>query len=175
VPYRSGGTGTGRGLEALVRAHRGNFFGWVAYTLSRSERRDAPLAKERPFAYDQTHLVSAVGSWVRGAWSFGGRWQLATGLPYTEITGATFNASLGRYLPTFGAPLAARFATNHSLDVRVERVFKRDGYRIAVFADLSNVYRNARILRFQYSDDFMMKKPVSDLMPLPSVGVRGEF
>jgi hypothetical protein len=44
-----------------------------------------------------------------------------------------------------------------------------------VFGDLGNVYRHARVLRYQYSDDFMSKKPVSDMLPLPSIGVRGEF
>src|SRR5262249_1109660 len=40
LPYITGGTGTSEGLEALIRAHRGNFFGWIAYTLSKATRRD---------------------------------------------------------------------------------------------------------------------------------------
>ncbi len=175
LPYKSGGTGTSQGVEALIRAHRGNFFGWIAYTLSKSTRRDAPGEPERPFAYDQRHLVSVVASWTHGAWQIGGRWQLATGLPYTEITGAVYSDQLQHWVPTFGPPLGARFATSHQLDLRVERSWKRDGYLIAVFTDLSNVYRNDRVLRYQYSADFMTRKPVSDLIPLPSLGVRGEF
>lgn len=175
LPYASGGTGTTRGLEALVRVQRGAWFGWLAYTLSRSVRRDAPLAPERPFAYDQRHLVSAVGSWKRGPWSFGGRWQLASGLPYTEIVGSEYVEQIGHYVPVLGAPYAARFPFSHQLDVRIERTWQRRGYRIAVFTDLSNVYRHERVLRYQYSDDFMSRKPVSDLIPLPSLGVRGEF
>jgi len=175
LPFTSGGTGRSTGFEALLRAHRGNFFGWLAYTFSRSTRHDAPGAPGRPFAYDQTHLVSAVGSYECGPWRFGARWQLATGLPYTEITNATWSEDLQHYLPVFGPTLAARHDTAHQLDVRVERTWQRPGYRIAVFADLGNVYRRARVLRYQYSEDFMTRKPVSDMMPLPSIGVRGEF
>ncbi len=175
LPYRTGGTGSSSGFEALVRAHRGRFFGWLAYTFSRSTRYDDPGDLGRPFAYDQTHLLSAVGSYERGAWRFGARWQLASGLPYTAITGATWSEELQHYIPSFGPALAERQALAHQLDLRVERIWQRPSYRIAVFADLGNVYRHARVLRYQYSDDFMTKKPVSDMMPLPSVGVRGEF
>jgi len=175
LPYRSGGRGWTRGLEALVRVQRGAWFGWLAYTLSRSMRRDAPLGDERPFAYDQTHLVSAVASWQRGPWRAGARWQLASGLPYTDVVGAEYVDAIGHYVPVLGAPYAARFPFSHQLDVRLERTWQRRGYRIAVFTDLSNIYRHERVLRFQYSDDFMSRKPVSDLIPLPSLGVRGEF
>jgi outer membrane receptor protein involved in Fe transport len=66
LPFKTGGTGRSTGFEALLRAHRGRFFGWLAYTFSRSTRHDAPEAPGRPFAFDQTHLVSAVGSSQRG-------------------------------------------------------------------------------------------------------------
>jgi hypothetical protein len=175
LPYRSGGTGSSNGFEVLVRAQRGNFFGWLAYTFSRSTRRDDPDGSLRPFAYDQPHMVSAVGSYRRGAWQYGARWQLATGLPYTEITGASYDENIGHYVPGFGPAFGARYATQHQLDLRAERTWQRKGYRIAVFADLGNVYRHARVLRYQYSEDFMTRKPVTDMMPLPSLGVRGEF
>ena len=175
LPFKSGGTGSSNGFEALVRAQRGRFFGWLAYTFSRSTRYDELGGSGRPFAYDQTHLFSAVGSYERGPWRVGARWQLSSGLPYTAITGATWSEQLQHYLPSFGPVLAERHDAAHQLDVRVERVWQRTNYRIAVFADLGNVYRHPRVLRYQYSDDFMTKKPVSDMMPLPSVGVRGEF
>jgi hypothetical protein len=175
LPFRSGGSGRSTGFETLLRAQRGSLFAWLAYTYSRSTRRDAPDAPGRPFAYDQTHLVSAVASYGRGPWRYGLRWQLATGLPYTEVTGAVWSPELNHHLPTFGEPYAARMGTSHSLDLRVERIWQRRGYRIAAFADLGNVYRRERVLRYQYSDDFMTKKPVADMLPLPSIGVRAEL
>lgn len=175
LPFKSGGTGRSVGFETLVRATRGPLFAWLAYTFSRSTRRDDPEAAGRPFAYDQTHLVTAVGSFARGPWRLGARWQLATGVPYTEITGAAYSEELQHHVPIFGKPLAARFEPTHQLDLRVERTWQRRGYRIAVFADLGNVYRRPRVLRYHYSDDFMTRKPVADMMPLPSIGVRGEL
>jgi hypothetical protein len=175
LPYRSGGTGATNGFEVLVRAQRGNFFGWLAYTFSRSTRRDDPDGGLRPFAYDQPHMLSAVASYQRGPWQLGARWQLATGLPYTEITGAAYDENIGHYVPGFGPAYAARYQTQHQLDLRVERTWQRKGYRLAVFADLGNVYRHARVLRYQYSEDFMTRKPVTDMLPLPSIGLRAEL
>ncbi len=175
LPFRSGGSGRSTGFETLIRAQRGPLFAWLAYTYSRSMRRDEPGAPGRAFAYDQTHLVSAVGSYERGPWRFGARWQLATGLPYTEVTGAAWSPELNHHLPTFGDPYAARMSTAHSLDLRVERTWQRRGYRSAAFADLGNVYRRERVLRYQYSADFMTKQPVADMLPLPSIGVRAEL
>ena len=40
--YVNRGFGRSFGAEALLRAKRDNFFGWLAYTVSRSERRDLP-------------------------------------------------------------------------------------------------------------------------------------
>jgi hypothetical protein len=175
LPFKSGGTGRSVGFETLVRATRGPLFAWLAYTFSRSTRRDDPASAGRPFAYDQTHLVTAVGSFARGPWRFGARWQLATGVPYTEIIGAAYSEELQLHVPIFGKPMAARFSPTHQLDLRVERTWQGRGYRIAVFADLGNVYRRPRVLRYHYSDDFMTRKPVADMMPLPSIGVRGEL
>ena len=42
LPYRSGGTGTSNGFEALIRAHRGKLFAWVAS--SGSSAFDTPSA-----------------------------------------------------------------------------------------------------------------------------------
>ena len=175
LPYKTGGTGRSTGFEVLLRAQRDRFFGWLAYTFSRSTRYDSPGAEGRPFAYDQTHLVSAVASYERGPWRYGARWQLASGLPYTAVIGSTWSETLQHHVPAFGPALGERHDLAHQLDVRVERVWRREHYRIAVFADIGNVYRHPRVLRYSYSDDFMTKKPVADMMPLPSVGVRGEF
>ena len=175
LPFASGGRGRSTGFETLLRAQRGPLFAWLAYTYSRSTRGGEPGGPGRPFAYDQTHLVSAVASYERGPWRFGARWQLATGLPYTEVTGAGWSPELNHYLPVFGAPYAARLDASHALDLRVERTWQRRGYRIAAFADLGNVYRRERVLRYQYSEDFMTRKPVADMLPLPSIGVRGEL
>src|SRR5687767_4939424 len=56
--YDNVGVGRAYGGELLLRYKQmGRFFGWLAYTLSRSERRDTPDADWEDFDYDQTHIL----------------------------------------------------------------------------------------------------------------------
>ncbi|HEU0029215.1 MAG TPA: TonB-dependent receptor [Kofleriaceae bacterium] len=175
LPYRSGAHGRSRGGELMLRAVRGESFAWLAYTYTRSKRDDGEMTVIRPTASDQPHVVTAVASTRRGAWRFGARWQLASGLPYTEVVGATYVPDVDRYVPTLGAAFAARYPTSHQLDVRVERTWQRKGYRIVGFLDVANTYRNARVVRYQYDPTYATKQPIDDMIPLPSLGVRAEL
>lgn len=175
LPYVTAGRGRSTGAEFLLRVRRGGVFGWLAYTYAHADRDDGPGTAVHPFAFDQPHNLTAVISATRGRWQFGARWQLSSGLPYTEVVGATYVDQVGQYIPTLGAPYAARYPLNHQLDLRIERTWQRHGWRLVGFIDVSNTYRNARIVRYQYDPTYTEKKPINDLIPLPSIGVRGEF
>jgi len=175
LPFVTGGHGRSRGAEVLLRLRRGGVFGWIAYTYARADRDDGPLTPTRPFAFDQPHNLTAVVSAVHGPWRFGARWQFASGLPYTEVVGATYVAEVDRWVPTLGPPLAARYPTNHQLDLRLERVWQRKGWRLVGYVDVSNTYRNERVVRYQYDPTYTERKPIADLIPLPSIGVRAEL
>ena len=174
LPYRNGGHGRTRGGELLLRARRGDSFAWLAYTYTRSDRDDGPFTATRPTAFDQPHVLTALASTRHGAWRFGARWQLSSGMPYTEVVGATYVPEVDRYVPTLGTPLAARYPTSHQLDLRVERTWQRKGWRLVGFLDLANTYRNGRVVRYQYDPTYTTRKPIEDLIPLPSLGLRAE-
>ena len=54
-------------------------FGWIAYTLSRSERVDRPGNATRLFDYDQTHVATVVASYEIGAgFEVGARFRYAS-------------------------------------------------------------------------------------------------
>ena len=58
-------TGIGRayGTQFLLRQQQvGRFFGWVSYSILRSERKDEPNLGWRLFDYDQSHVFTALGS-----------------------------------------------------------------------------------------------------------------
>ena len=53
------GMGRSYGLELLFRhAPSERFFGWLSYTLMRSERRQDDGSGYRPFDFDQTHVLT---------------------------------------------------------------------------------------------------------------------
>src|SRR5207247_9849849 len=104
--YVNEGTGKTYGAELLLTTRGQHHFGWVAYTLSRSLRRDEPGASQRLFDFDQTHNLVLVGSRRFGKddrWQIGGRFQFTTGKPYTPVMGATLMSDMVRYQPTYGA------------------------------------------------------------------------
>lgn len=130
---------------------------------------------ERLFDHDQTHNVVVVASYKLGRWQLGGRFQYATGSPYTPVTGSTFMSDANEYQPTYGAINSERNPANHQLDLRVDRFFQFDGWKLAAYLDVSNVYLNAPVVDRDYSYDYTEREETTGLPILPSIGIRGEF
>ncbi len=99
--YQNNGSGRVYGSEFLLRYKpEGRFFGWVAYTLSRSERRDAGGDALYTFDYDQTHILTALGSYKLGrGWQAGLRFRYVSGTPYTPELGGVMDYDAGSYAP----------------------------------------------------------------------------
>lgn len=111
-------TGRGRayGIELLVRKRKGAFTGWVAYTLSRSERIfDGILGGVYLSPFDRTHDLSLVGSYdFAPKWNVSGSFVFGTGSPYTPIE----SIYLANFIPRirYGLRNAARLPDYHRLD-----------------------------------------------------------
>jgi outer membrane receptor protein involved in Fe transport len=177
-PYVNRGTGRTYGAELLVTWRGPNHFAWLAYTLSRSVRRDAPEMSERLFDFDQTHNLILVGSRRFGKqkhWQVGARFQLTTGKPWTPVSGSVFNSDLNYYRPTYGTLNSQRTELQHQLDVRVDRTWNFKRWRFKAFLDIQNVYLHPAAYAYQYSYDYSQKDALKTIPILPSVGVRGEF
>jgi hypothetical protein len=154
--YKNLGLGYAAGLEVLIK-HKATsrLFGWIAYTLSRSVRSDAPGEPERLFESAQTHLLTVLGSYrLGGGWEVGARFRLASGdltTPQVCSTGSEgcdpIKANALFHSPTGGyTPLPA-----------------------------SNVYNNANPEGINYNFNFTTRHYSSGLPILPSIGIRGEF
>ncbi len=112
------------------------FFGWIAYTLSRSARVDGPGEPEHLVQYDQTHILTVLGSYRLGhGWEFGARFRLVSGNLITPSvcdksaadcdpnrTGSLFHAPSGVYTPIpFAGAFSERLPLFHQLDIRVDK------------------------------------------------------
>ncbi len=173
--YVNTGSGHSYGFESLLRARYDNFFGWLAYTISRSEIRisdDQPLELYR---YDQTHNLIAVASYQIGPWTLGGRWQYATGIPITPYIGSRYNADLNYYTPIIGDVNSERIEDSHRLDMRIDYSWRFDSWDLSAFLDVTNVYLNPAVLSYQYNFDYTEKTPITDIPILPALGIRGTF
>lgn len=182
VRYSNLGVGRVLGLETLLRYKPDkHFFGWLAYTLSQSVRRDYPEAREYRIPYDQTHNLTVLGSYRLGrGWEFGVRFRVVSGNLVTPVRGAPslpalYAADSGSYVPMQGQLYSQRLPLFHQLDMRLDKRWQVKNYRISAYLDVYNVYNNPAVEGISYDFNYARQIYQTGVPFLPSVGVRGEF
>lgn len=180
VVQRLGNVGEGRafGIETLLRYKPDNrFFGFLAYTLSRSVRKDGPDEPERLFNFDQTHILTAVGSYRLGnGWEIGARFRYVSGSLNTPQTYGFYDATIGSYLPLAGyPPFSNRNPAFHQLDVRVDKTWQLGVVKLSAYLDIYNTYNQANVEGVSYNYNQTLSTNASGIPFLPSIGMRGEL
>jgi hypothetical protein len=173
-------TGSGRvyGVEALLRLQpSGALNGWIAYTISRSQRRDAPSGPLYTFQYDQSHILSAVANLQLGwGMTLGARFRLVSGTPYTPYVGAIADLDAGAYVPLRSSqPNSARLPAFHQLDLRIEKLWDFAAWKLTLYLELRNAYNRENAEAMTYNYDYSQSKPAASLPLLPVLGLRGEL
>ncbi len=175
------GLGRAYGMEVMLRHDvTRDFFGWVAYTLNRSEARRAGSDNGYLLtAFDQSHILTAVGSYRLPWWDLelGARFRYVTGRPTTpELQYADlYQADANRYYGFYGDAGSARLRPFQQLDVRLDKSFVFDRWTLNVYVDVQNVYNatnvEATLNDYRFRDVF----EVPGIPLLPVVGFKGSF
>jgi TonB family protein len=175
--YLSEGKGRIYGLELLLRAKLGERFrGFVAYTFQRSLRTDRPGEGERRFDFDQPHILTVLGTWVwNPRWTFGARFRLVSGNPDTPVTGSVYDAAADVYVPLYGPTNSTRLGAFHALDLRADRTWTFDRWKLSAYLDVQNVYNRGNPEGWQYRYDYRERTPLTGLPILPILGLKGEW
>ncbi len=185
------GTGRAYGTQFLLRQQQiGRFFGWISYSILRSERKDAPGLDWRLFDYDQTHVFTALGSYDLGAgFEAGIRFRYATGYPRTPVVGAVGAAANGVspitgqgaysnnatniYEPIFGAHNSIRIPAFASVDARVaKRVHLGNRSELEIYLDVQNVTNHLNPEEIVYNTNYTQRGYITGFPILPVVGAR---
>ena len=180
------------GLEFMLR-HAGNdgFFGWISYSIGRSQRRFSrdpgnggtwDPAIWNLHDMDQTHHLEAVGSWDIGKnWTFGSRVQYVSGVPVTPILGFIgtqyeFDGDLGEYVPVEGEYHSDRVEPYFRTDLRVEKKFFKGDTVWSLYLDLQNAnyfaYNSPE--GYTYNYDYSKREAYGWIF-VPALGARVEF
>jgi hypothetical protein len=149
-------------------------FGWVSYSLIRSERTDGKGTKFRPFDFDQTHVFTALASYDLGSgFELGTRFRFSTGYPRTRVLGAAYDARVDGYQPIFGQHNDTRIPNFYQLDARVAKTF-RLGHSSAVelYLDVQNVTNQKNPEEVVYNFNYSKKSYITGLPILPVVGAK---
>jgi TonB family protein len=180
--YNNLGSGSVIGLEALLKYKPGKrFFGWIAYTLSRSVRRDCPSCEQYLFQYDQTHNLIMLGSYRLGrGWEFGARFRIVSGSLDTPVLGspalpAIYSSDSGAYSPLQAKAFSTRLPLFHQLDLRVDKRWQFRTWRFSTYLDIQNVYNNAAVEGLSYNYNYSKQSYQTGIPIIPSLGLRGEF
>jgi hypothetical protein len=160
------------GLELLLRKKVGRFTGWIAYTLSRSERQYT--CGLRPSDYDQTHVLNVVAQ-VRLPWNLmaGARFLLQTGRPVTILEPPDGRSTVRNN---------TRLPTYVQLDLRLDREWIFPRWAFSVFVEVLNLTYSQSVIGIDYPVDpttgitrFDMPRLNGFTWILPTVGLRGRF
>ena len=180
--YGNQGLGSVIGLETLLKYKPSKrFFGWIAYTLSRSVRRDNAASAEYLFQYDQTHNLIMLGSFRLGrGWEFGGRFRIVSGPLDTAVLSppalpALYASDAGAYTPLQARPYSTRLPLFHQLDLRIDKRWQFKSWRFSAYLDIQNVYNNAAVEGLAYNYNYSRQSYQTGIPIIPSLGMRGEF
>jgi outer membrane receptor protein involved in Fe transport len=171
------GTGRSYGVQSMLRQEitRG-FFGWITYTISRSERRDHADRDWRLFDYDQTHVLGILASYDIGhGFEVGGRFRYTTGMPRTPVVDSFMVSPPGLYQPVFGLQNSSRIPAFYQFDARAEKSFVLRKRKLSVFLDVQNLTNRKNPEEIIYSQDYQQRSTISGLPTLAIGGARLEF
>lgn len=175
-----GNTGDGRvyGSEWLIRWQNDpKMFGWFAYTLMRSERRESEQEDLHLFEFDQTHILTAILSRDLGmGFRIGGRFRLVSGNLYTANHYGPVDLDRATYQPVAAFPqFGSRLGTFHQLDFRIDKSLDAKPLKLSIYLDIQNIYFHRSQEGVSYNFNYTQSSPVLGLPILPILGMRGDL
>ena len=184
--YVNDGLGRVYGVEMMLRREPvGNLFGWISYTLSKSERLDYPSYTDEeieeagtvdnewyPFDYDQTHIFVAVAGYqFPKGFNLSSRFSYVTGNPYTPYSLGIYDIDTNNYSAFPGGDVnSGRLAPYLAWDLRGEKSFVFRSAKLDTYVELLNLVKGENPEFINYNYDYTESEPISGLPFIPSIG-----
>ena len=158
------------------------FAGWLAYSFAMSSRVDALGRRFHP-GQDRRHDLNLVGNWTGRRYTLSTRLNVATGTPYTNVSG-DFNrldytpmthSYAGKGFTQFlvDARNAERLPLSQRLDLSLTRNGHTRGASVSPFLSIMNVYnaKNVFAYLFDYSATPPNRVGLKQFPVFPTIGV----
>lgn len=145
------------GSEFLFKKTKGNFTGWIAYTLSRTQKKiDEINDGELYFAkYDKTHDLSVVASYELGkSWTFSANFIYSTGAAITMPIGKM--EYMGQTVPIYSERNGKRMPAYHRFDLAASWRPKKNAdrkWKSEWVLSVYNVYNRANPYSINFKAD----------------------
>jgi len=175
--YINAASGRAYGVELLIRKEATDrLSGWFVLNLAKSQRRNDVTGESFRFQYDQPVNTTLVGNYkLSDLWELGLKWNYHSGTPYTPIVGTKGTYSDGRPMPVYAGVNSDSLPTYHRLDLRVDRSFKFDQWKLNAYFELNDVYQRKNIVGYSYDNTYSTRKPVYSFVLPISFGIEGQF
>lgn len=151
------GKGRAYGIELILRKKTGRLTGWVAYTLSKSEKKIDGINSDKWYnaTQDRRHDISIVGIYnLNEKWNLSAAWVYYTGNAVTYPSGK-YEID-GVMVPYYTERNGYRAPAYHRLDLGATCVLKKTAnYYSELAFSLYNAYgrENAYLIDFRQNDD----------------------
>lgn len=149
------GKGRAYGAEFLLKKKNGRLTGWIAYTISKSERQIDGINDNNWYnaRQDRTHDVSLVSMYqLSKKWSLSANWVFATGNAVTFPTGKY--KMLGHSYFNFSDRNADRMPSYHRLDLGATKLLKQTKkFSSELNISLYNAYGRENAYRITFRDN----------------------
>lgn len=175
--YTSVGRGRAYGAEILLRhALTKNFFGWVSYSLSRTERDYLSGTTYGLSPFDQPHNLIVVASYkLPFDLIVGARLRYTSGPLNTPTIGAIYDANGNYHFPLLGEQFSRRLPDFFQVDVRLDKRFVFREWVLALYLDVQNVTYRKNVEAVLNSFDYKKEAYLTGLPILPVLGARAEW
>ncbi len=152
--YTNDASGTAYGLEVLLNKKlTDNVYGWLAVSLSHTERKNDVTDQTSEFAYDKPLIVNLVGNYkLTENIIFGIKWSIQSGSLYTPIIDVIPNTNNPSIIePVYGEFNSERHSIYHRLDLRAEYTKKTSFGLLSAYVDVLNAYNAKNIQGYSYA------------------------
>ncbi|MGQ9427622.1 TonB-dependent receptor [Gilvimarinus sp. F26214L] len=180
--YSNDVSGETYGLELLLKKDlTEKLYGWLAVSLSRSERRNERSGEVWKSDYDKPAIVNWVMNYQASErWLLGMKWSYRSGQLYTPVVDTRPNANNPAVSESIYGPLnSERLPAYHRLDLRAE-YSRPTGYGMwSMFVDLLNAYNQENLQAISSTPDRisgdMHTTRSEGLGVFPSIGFKVQF
>ena len=142
------------GMEILLRRElSASVYGWIAYTLSKSQQIERNGFPWEPTDYDQPHVLTMLIAYRRSnSAEVSARLRVSSGNPIRNINGAVFDADSGNYLPYNSVFGAGRLPPFVALDFQVNNVWTAENFKLSMYIEFDNLLdrNNAEGIAYDY-------------------------
>ncbi len=175
--YTSNGRGRAYGMEVLLRyALTKNFFGWIAYSLSRVERDFYGGTVWGVSQFDQPHNLIVLASYkLPFDFIVGAKLRYTSGPLTRPIRGAIYDANANYFYPIQDTQYSRRLPDFFQLDVRLDKRFVFEQWMFAIYLDVQNVTNRQNVEAVLNSYDYSEQAYLTGLPILPVLGLRAEW